>query len=54
MSQEIENVDSGDLDRVLANHQEERLQVERHRPQRAGPAPARHELQIPIHQPVTK
>ena len=24
-----------------------------HRPQRVGPAPARHELQIPVHQPVT-
>jgi hypothetical protein len=54
MGQEIEHVDSGDLDRVLADNGEERLQVERHRPQSVRPRPARHELQIPVHQPVAQ
>src|SRR6266496_2210949 len=33
---------------------EERLQVKRHRPQRVRPRPARHELQITVHQPVAQ
>jgi hypothetical protein len=36
MSQEVENVDSGDLDRVLADRGEEGRQVERHRSQAQG------------------
>ena len=41
-----------DLQRVLPGHCEESLQVKGHRPQRVGSAPARHKLQIPVHQPV--
>jgi hypothetical protein len=40
------SVNRGDLDRFLAHHGEERLQVECHRPQRVRPTPSRHELQI--------
>jgi asparagine synthase (glutamine-hydrolysing) len=36
------------------DHREERLQIEGHRPQRVRPAPARHELQIPVHQPLAQ
>jgi hypothetical protein len=54
ISQEIEHIRRGHLHRVLPDHQEERLQVEGHRPQRVRPAPARHELQIPVHQPLTQ
>ena len=43
-----------DRHRVLPDHREERLQVKGHRPQRVRAAPARHELQIPVHQPVTQ
>jgi hypothetical protein len=43
-----------DLDRVLPDHREERLQVKGHRPQRVRPAPACHELQIPVHQPIAQ
>ena len=38
----------------IPGHREERLQVKGHRPQRVRPAPARHELQIPVHQPLTQ
>ena len=51
---EPEHVRRGDLDRFLPGHREERLQVDRHRPPRVRPAPARHELQIPVHQPVAQ
>jgi hypothetical protein len=54
MRQELEHIRRGDLDRGLPGHREERLQVERHRPQRVRPAPARHELQIPVHQPLAQ
>jgi hypothetical protein len=54
MRQELEHVRRGHLDRVLPGHLEEHLQVEGHRSQRVRPALARHELQIPIHQPVTQ
>jgi len=54
MGQELEHVNSGDLDRVLADHGEERLQIERHRSQGVRPGPSRDELQIPVHQPVTE
>jgi hypothetical protein len=54
VSQEIEHIRRGDLDRVLADNREERLQVERDRPQRVRPTPARHELQIPVCQPLTQ
>ena len=54
VGQEVEHVRRGDLDRVLADHREERLQVERDRPQRVRTAPARHELQIPVCQPLTQ
>ena len=46
MRQELEHVRRGHLDRVLVDDREERLQIERHRPQRVRPSPARHELQI--------
>jgi hypothetical protein len=54
MSQEIEHIRRGDLHRVLPGHREKRLQIEGHRPQRVRPAPAGHELQIPVHQPVAQ
>ena len=54
MRQELEHIRRGDLHRVLPDHREERLQIEGHRPQRVRPAPARHELQIPVHQPLTQ
>jgi hypothetical protein len=39
--------------RVLTGHREERLEVERDRPQHVRSTPARHELQIPVRQPIT-
>src|SRR6185369_7416241 len=41
------------LQRILLGHCEEGLQVKGHRPQRVSPAPARHELQIPVQRLVT-
>ena len=40
--------------RVLSHHGEERLQVERQRPQRVGSDPASHELEIAIKQRMTE
>jgi hypothetical protein len=54
MSQELEHIRRGHLHRALAGHREEGLQIEGHRAQRVRPAPARHELQIPVHQPLTQ
>src|SRR5207302_1094987 len=54
IGQELEHIRRGDLDRALRDNGEERLQVESHRPQRVRPAPARHELQIPVHQPIAQ
>jgi len=54
MRQELEHVRRGDRHRVFRYHGEEGFQVKGHRPQRVRPAPARHELQIPVHQPVTE
>jgi hypothetical protein len=54
MRQELEHIRRGDLDRVLPGHLEERLQIKGDRPQRVRPAPARHELQIPVHQPLAQ
>ena len=54
IGQEVEHIRRGDRHRALRDDSEERLQVESHRPQRVRPAPARHELQIPVHQPVTE
>ena len=54
MRQELEHVRRGHRHRVLPGHLKERLQVEGRRPQRIRPAPARHELQIPVRQPVTQ
>ncbi len=54
MGKEVQHVDGGDLGRVLHNHREERLEIERHRPQHVRPRPARHELQITIHQPMAQ
>jgi hypothetical protein len=54
MGQELEHIRRGDLHRALPGHREERLQIEGHRPQRVRPAPACHELQIPVHQPLTQ
>jgi hypothetical protein len=54
MRQEIEHIRRGDLQRIFSGHPEERLQIEGHRPQRVRPAPARHELQIPVRQPLAQ
>ena len=54
MSQKLEHIRRGDLHRILPGHRKERLQIEGHRPQRVRPAPARHELQIPVHQPLAQ
>ena len=54
MSQELEHIRRRHLDRILADHREERLQIERHRPQRVRPRPTRDELQITIHQRITQ
>ena len=49
-SEELEHVRRRHLHRVLRHHREERLQIERHRPQRVRPTPTSDELQIAIHQ----
>jgi hypothetical protein len=54
VGQELEHVRRRDLHRVPGDHAEERLQVERHRPQRVRPRAPRHELQVTIHEPVTQ
>jgi len=54
MRQELEYVDGRHSDRVLRHDGEERLQIERHRPQRVGPCPASNELQIAVHQWMAK
>src|SRR5258707_11501489 len=54
MGQKIEHVCRGDLRRVFPHNGEERIQVKRHRPHSVRPAPARHELEIPVHQPVAQ
>jgi hypothetical protein len=50
MGEELEHIRRLHRSRVLADDSEERLQVERDRPQGVGPRPTRHELQIPIQQ----
>ena len=54
MSEELEHVRRGDLDRILRHDREERLQIERHRPQRVRPSTTGDELQIAIHQRITQ
>jgi hypothetical protein len=50
MRQELEHIRCGHLQRILPRHRDEGLD-KGHRPQRVGPAPARHELQIPTRIP---
>jgi len=54
MREELEHVRRSLFYRVLADHREERLQIERNRPHRVRPRPPSHELQIAIHQRITK
>jgi hypothetical protein len=54
MRQEVEHIHREHLDGVLADHHEERLQIERHRPQRVRPSATRHELEIAINQRITQ
>jgi hypothetical protein len=54
MSEEVEHIHRSDLARILRDHREEHLQIERHRPQRVRPRPASDELQIPVNERITK
>jgi hypothetical protein len=50
VGEEIEYVGGDDLGRLLAHDREERLQIERHRPQRVETGSTGHELQIAVNQ----
>ena len=50
VSHELEHIRWSDLHRLLGDHREERLQIERHRPHRVRPSPAGDELQVPVNQ----
>jgi hypothetical protein len=54
VTQKVGHVHCAHLLGVLADHGEERLQIERRRPQSVGPGPAGHELQIPINQRISQ
>ena len=54
LREELEHVSRRDISRVLPDNGEERLQIERNRPKRVRPSPARNELQIPIDQRMTE
>jgi hypothetical protein len=54
VSEELEHVSRLHVDRLLVDDTEERLQVERDRPQRVGLNPTRHELQIAIKQKMAE
>jgi hypothetical protein len=54
LRKELEHVSRGDISRVLPGDGEERLQIERNRPKRVRPSPARDELQIPVDQRITE
>jgi hypothetical protein len=51
---EVEDVRGDDLDRVLVDDREERLQIMGDRPQRVRPRPTGHERQVRINQRVTQ
>jgi hypothetical protein len=54
ISQKLDYVSRCHRHRLLRHDREERLQIERHRPQRVRPSPPSHKLQIPIHQRITE
>jgi hypothetical protein len=54
MGQELEHVRRPHGHRVLRHDREEHLQIERHRPQRVRPAPARDELEIAVDERIAE
>lgn len=54
VGEEVEPVSGDDLDGFLVDDQEERLQVERHRPKRVRPGSTGHELQVAVDEWMAK
>ena len=54
LREELEHIRRRNLPRAHPDDSEERLQIERHRPQRVQPSPTSHELQIPVDELITE
>jgi hypothetical protein len=54
LRQELEHIRGSDLEQVLADQSEERLQFESRRPQRVRPSPSSDELQVPVNQRIAE